>query len=113
MFFFTLGVVLFLALALTNYKGLFFYGVIDARNKPYNAISKICFFVTIFICVSICLAGYIISGDTNRLLERVVVSSVLSWYAHTVFFSSFFLGKGVAVFMHNPYAWLFGKETIK
>jgi hypothetical protein len=60
------------------------------------------------------IAAWLREGSGAEYLKHFLptgaVSALLLWYGSTAPFSSFFLGKGVAAFMHDPVAALFGKR---
>ena len=109
-----LSVVIFMAL-ISYYGDLFFDGIVDTRRKTWPKV----FFIS-FGCVLIALAWLSVWKHAGwpqlplkELLPRLAISLLLLWYGSSVLFSSFFMGKGVAIFMHNPAAWAFGKNKSK
>lgn len=106
--FYIVGLVAVILLSASIYYGdIFFDGIVDARKAwPKLVFAVLAILVTFVVWISTSSQPHPPSGHIKLLLPRLAVSLLLLWYGATVFFSSFFMGKDVAVFMHNPMAWL-------
>lgn len=100
-----IGCVLVISIALTKFHGeIMFDGVIDARRRAWPKV------LFLLCCGSLIVMSSLSLWDgegwsqlsLKETLPRLAISMILLWYGSSVLFSEFFLGKGVAIFMHNP-----------
>jgi hypothetical protein len=94
------------------YGGSFFNGIVDTRKKMWPRWLFVALTLAVLIGTSLPMMKTPSWPQASFMdtLPRVAISLLLTWYASSAVFSSFFLGKGFAVFMHNPAAWLFGRN---
>lgn len=92
---------------------IFFDGVVDARSKKWPRVIFL-----ILLVATVTVIGFSTWHRTGTAPDFIklffptfAISALLLWYGSTALFSSFFLGKGAAVFMNNPAAWLFGARN--
>ena len=111
--FYISGFATLVVMATISFLGnVLFYGAIDVRNMRWP---RVAFFMSLIItmtAIGIAVWRREESGVEflKHFLPTGAVSALLLWYGSTALFSSFFLGKGVAAFMHDPVAALFGKR---
>ncbi|MFA7320944.1 MAG: hypothetical protein WC000_05710 [Dokdonella sp.] len=105
-----IGCVLVIAVSLITYYGnIVFDGIIDVRSRAWPKFLFLLCCGALIVMLSLSLLG----GEgwpqlsLKEAFPRVAVSIILLWYGSSMQFSSFFLGKGVAIFMHNPATWFF------
>jgi hypothetical protein len=100
-----IGCVLVIAVALIKFHGeIVFDGIVDARSRMWPKFLFLLCCGALIVMSSISLLG----GEgcpqlsLKETLPRLAISMILLWYGSSMLFSEFFLGKGVAFFMHNP-----------
>ena len=108
------GLMAVILLATVNYYGDFFFdGVVDPRSKKWPKI-VFCGLALLVMAIAWFSAWSQLQEYSDFLglfLPKLAIALFLLWYGSTALFSSFFMGKEAAIFMHNPWTWLFGKRS--